>query len=623
MRHTRMGKLTRRALTLLFALTLLWECGALTPKARATDVVAADGTVTFVMWEKVPANYDCMSSCNNLCVDKAHPILLSYKSDGTEYFICATKSSWRWGDDDYNLYGMPKVSSKQFDSMRDEWRTQQRFTTTGTYNSLWAQYEPIQTNAWTRVNGLVFNVSNGNDGPGEYLGPGKSYSGQTYGGHKVRDTSFVVRAEKTYPFRFNSEDGKFRFWNYDKDGDNEDIKFKGSTVVLSDGDKHLINTAFIGEVVNASALTHDFTVLADQATTMGRPVSYIPEGVTLRVASGGVLTVSGILLNDGKIVVEPGGLLVLRENSLVMPYHEDEERCGGISSAGTIVVEQNAKLLGGGLNGIYLTGGVVYNFGVIASENFTATKKLLINNQDSGIVVAGSTLSSGDREDLLRYCYLAAMWPTFQTVDVLKDRWYYRNGPSHVSDYNKTSYYGMVFLPSATVSVAAGAIYGNTKGFENRGSSGPNQTMATVFLHNGSSSTRVLYAPTAAVEYQRSATPQTVTRRELVYADGAIDELRTQYAKTLSTSQDDSGAAFDQYVENYFKAQGIDLDEKVTVYDGVISVYGVTALTIPWDQYFTVAEIFEPLNKLGITRLNKYYIKNKRPIDLGATVEIG
>ena len=76
-------------------------------------------------------------------------------------------------------------------------------------------------------------------------------------------------------------------------------------------------------------------------------------------------------------------------------------------------------------------------------------------------------------------------------------------------------------------------------------------------------------------------------------------------------------------MENYFKAQGIDLNEKVTVYDGVISVYGVTALTIPWDQYFTVAEIFEPLNKLGITRLNKYYIKNKRPIDLGATVEIG
>ena len=56
MKHTRMGKLTRRGLSLLFALTLLWECGTLTPKAQAADVVAADGTVTFVMWEKVPAN---------------------------------------------------------------------------------------------------------------------------------------------------------------------------------------------------------------------------------------------------------------------------------------------------------------------------------------------------------------------------------------------------------------------------------------------------------------------------------------------------------------------------------------------------------------------------------------
>lgn len=638
MKHTRMGKLTRRALSLLFALTLLWECGALTPKARAADVVAADGTVTFVMWEKVPANYDCMSSCNNLCVDKAHPILLSYKSDGTEYFICATKSSWRWGDDDYNLYGMPKVSSKQFDSMRDEWRTQQRFTTTSTYNSLWAQYEPIQTNAWTRVNGLVFNVSDGNDGPGEYLGPGKSYSGQTYGGHKVHDTSFVVRAEKTHPFRFNSEDGKFRFWNYDKDGDNEDIKFKGSTVVLSDGDKHLINTAFIGEVVNASALTHDFTVLADQATTMGRPVSYIPKGVTLRVASGGVLTVSGILLNDGKIVVEPGGLLVLRENSLVMPYHEDEERCGGISSAGTIVVEQNAKLLGGGLNGIYLTGGVVYNFGVMASENFTATKKLLINNQDSGIVIAGTTLSSGDREDLLRYCYLAAMWPTFQTVDVLKDRWYYRNGPSHVSDYNKTSYYGMVFLPSATVSVAAGAIYGNAKGFVNRGSSGDAGGMMKVFYHDDSSAYEVLSAPRGTLGYRQSDTSHTVTRREVVYAGGQIDTLRTQYEQMQNRKQTlpgktnkeasltvDTALTFEQYVEQYFRSQGLDLDEKVTVRDGVITTGGLPALTIPWNQRFSVVrESAKAAEQTpGFSTLDLYFVQRKCPAELGATVPLG
>lgn len=83
MKHTRMEKLTRRALPLLFALTLLWECGALSPKARAADVVAADGTVNFVAWEKAHL-INVHNDLQRLCGNGQHPILMSYKSNKTE-----------------------------------------------------------------------------------------------------------------------------------------------------------------------------------------------------------------------------------------------------------------------------------------------------------------------------------------------------------------------------------------------------------------------------------------------------------------------------------------------------------------------------------------------------------
>ena len=47
--------------------------------------------------------------------------------------------------------------------------------------------------------------------------------------------------------------------------------------------------------------------------------------------------------------------------------------------------------------------------------------------------------------------------------------------------------------------------------------------------------------------------------------------------------------ALEQYLENYFAEQGIDLDETVVVRDGIFTVNGIPALTIPWNQTFAVA----------------------------------
>lgn len=624
MKRTRKGRLARRALSLLFALMLLWECGALTPKARAADVVAADGTVNFVLWQDVSVS-NVQGNLEKYCSGDLRPILMSYRDGGEEYFVCATKDNWRWQSKDYNLVGMPKVSDHRFDEMRDEWRTAdgygETFITIGTFNSLWGRYQKDGG-----YSGLVLAVSDGNDGPGEFLGPGKHYAGQTYGGNKVRDTSFVVRPEETKPFRVTYDDLKFRMWNYDKDGDNEDVVFDGGTIKLSDSSREHIQAIMAGTVINASALTHDFTVLNDQATTMGRPVSYIPEGVTLRVASGGVLAVDGILLNDGKIVVEPGGLLVLRELSMLLPYRCKKTACGGISSAGTIVVEKNGKLIGGGANGVYLTGGVVYNYSLIASENFTATKKQLINNQRNAWVVAGRSFGSWYENMLLKYA-LRYMLSGYSD-DGLKAEIQRLTG----------KYCKNCSLPFGRVSIADGAVYGDTSRFKNYGSFGEAGGMMKVFYHDDSSAYEVLSAPRGTLGYQQSDTSHTVTRREVVYASGQIDTLRTQYEQMQNMKQTlpgktnkeasltvDTELTFEQYIEQYFRSQGIDLDEKVTVRDGVITTGGLPELTIPWNQRFSVVrESAKAAEQTpGFSTLDLYFVQRKCPAELGATVPLG
>ena len=94
MKRTRKGRLARRALSLLFALTLLWECGALTPKARAADVVAADGTVNFVLWQDVSVS-NVQGNLEKYCSggDAEHPYTAYTDSYGDLVFHIADRDA--------------------------------------------------------------------------------------------------------------------------------------------------------------------------------------------------------------------------------------------------------------------------------------------------------------------------------------------------------------------------------------------------------------------------------------------------------------------------------------------------------------------------------------------------
>lgn len=146
---------------------------------------------------------------------------------------------------------------------------------------------------------------------------------------------------------------------------------------------------FLGAEHAVPTLSQNFVVERDQITTLGRPLFYIPKGKKITVRSEGILSVDGILLNDGEIEVEDGGMLILKDGAKIMPFTQYDNGCGTITSQGSVVVQEDSLLCGGGLNGLRIEGGGVVNFGVICAENMTIAQNYAVDNRPGGSVLAG------------------------------------------------------------------------------------------------------------------------------------------------------------------------------------------------------------------------------------------
>ena len=201
---------------------------------------------------------------------------------------------------------------------------------------------------------------------------------------------------------------------------------------------------YVGKEKAVDAITSNFTVEYDQIAVLGRKMEYVNPGVTITVKSGGVLTIDGTLLNDGKIVVEEGGLMVIKSNAVVMPLFLDKSDRGGITSRGNIVIRSGGVMIGGGANGVYLSGGTVTNLGVMASENFTVKRDYTIENKSDGKVYMGKTIDGTIFDRILTDIYDGKLGNSFKVSDITTGT--LRN-----------------WLSNHTVDVTSNPVYGNTK----------------------------------------------------------------------------------------------------------------------------------------------------------------
>ena len=154
---------------------------------------------------------------------------------------------------------------------------------------------------------------------------------------------------------------------------------------------------YYAEPVITSYMQTSFTVQKGQVVNLDGPI-VIGPGCAVTVEDGGVLTCTGWVINNGQILVKPGGTMLVQSKTGSAPYGvvnsfgaDTESASGRIACDGTMIVMRDCKVVGGGLYGLQFgEGAQVVNYGQLISENLDVYAANTIENRgDTSAVFAG------------------------------------------------------------------------------------------------------------------------------------------------------------------------------------------------------------------------------------------
>ena len=124
-------------------------------------------------------------------------------------------------------------------------------------------------------------------------------------------------------------------------------------------------------------LKTDITVPDGQTQNLDGPL-VIEEGTKIIVEDGGVLSFTDWIVNRGEILIEPGGTMILQQNTTANGYtrncalisnNNKKTAAGRVACDGNIIIMPNCTLAAGGIYGFQLGAGAqVANYGQIVSE---------------------------------------------------------------------------------------------------------------------------------------------------------------------------------------------------------------------------------------------------------------
>ena len=144
-----------------------------------------------------------------------------------------------------------------------------------------------------------------------------------------------------------------------------------------------------------SYLNQSFEVQNGQVTSLEGPI-VIPQDTVITVKDGGVFSVKGWVINNGKIVIEPGGTLIMQEDSVLSCTEKRPGLPNGqILCNGLMIVSSNAKVHAGGIYGMsFGEGAQCVNYGTLIAENFFVAMDHTIENRgENSSVFAGYGIS--------------------------------------------------------------------------------------------------------------------------------------------------------------------------------------------------------------------------------------
>lgn len=480
MKNGKLKRMTHRALSMLLAVLTVLPSGLLTMPARAAEIQTTQ--TKLVVWDWITdmqsigkgADYDPNTDPfvdGHAAIpvkDTKYTRIMFYQSTGGDrYYFNGDGATVKRGDED-KLY-MDEYSRVGHSSHK-EWNQDladfEHFITVGGERTPYIKWRQVKegyqewrlymadknTDAYTNWALCLaddfedlYTIYDNGSGYGEWGGKDTRIDGW------IIDKHFVGAAAANYEYTHDN----FVLWHWDNDrgGYNETMDFDVSGrrfKAFNAGTKAGVEEfkIYLGKEYSVGTLAENYTVPSDQSQTLGRPLYYIPKGKVLTVAKDAVLTIDGVLLNDGEIVVKDGGLLVVKDGAKIMPLTKYDNNCGMITSQGNIVVGDNALLCGGGVNGIRILGGGVVNFGVMAAESFYVSENYAIDNRETGWVLAGKSPS---RESRIRYI-----------TDAIANE-----GATRPTDVNKD--FAKIANFDSSYNIPVNGIYGNTAGVSKSG----------------------------------------------------------------------------------------------------------------------------------------------------------
>jgi len=180
------------------------------------------------------------------------------------------------------------------------------------------------------------------------------------------------------------------------------------------------------EPVTVFYVKNDITVVDGQVSTLDGPMM-LTEGKTITVKDGGVLSLTGWIMNNGKIVVEPGGTLLLQKDALIttMNTNSKGKENGGIQIDGNAVVMSGAKMSCGGVYGLRASSTAnILNYGAIIAQTMILDGDYILENRGDDSYLFPGWLYSDSGFSLLQYKIDSGYYPgigryeTTQSVNI-------------------------------------------------------------------------------------------------------------------------------------------------------------------------------------------------------------
>ncbi len=376
----KLKKGARRGVVILLLLTMLVQLGSVCAGAADTSKKSgANGTVDVWVWKRVDSQNDLPAK------DVATPVLLTFKSGNTEYYVDGKKRN-DVGSNQFEFIGqaMPDgavVGDKTFRTTEDI--SNMTLTCTGGTDT-------------DNGNAKLFKIRLADSESDEYLALSSdeyfyTSSNSLVDGHRQQLAALTKNEADN---KADVSDGRVKL-NCNISGSLDPaFTFKGSTVMPDTFWRWGMGefAMYIGTKETLSAITSDITISSGQVTSFNDYV-YIQPGVTVTIEKGGVLSVSGTLFNNGAIL-NNGGDIVVQKNAAIDQLNIADKAGGVIACDGGDLVIFSGGFVSVGKTEKFVSADTDYGYGFVLRNGSTCVNFGTLVVGSSGYVISGSTLDN-------------------------------------------------------------------------------------------------------------------------------------------------------------------------------------------------------------------------------------